>query len=102
MECVNLLRQGRSVSQIQLTTDRAAVSFRSNMEWVILLGQGGVVSQIQQATGCLLSIKYGMRQPSRPGYDFYPNTAGYRPGGCLLPIKICNASTFLARVDLLA
>ncbi|GIX95200.1 hypothetical protein CEXT_147761 [Caerostris extrusa] len=49
------------------------------MEWVNLLGQGGPVSQIQQATGCLLTIKYGMRQPSRPGYDFYPNTTGYRP-----------------------
>ncbi|GIX94756.1 hypothetical protein CEXT_20421 [Caerostris extrusa] len=32
MECVNLLGQGRPVSQIQLPTARVAVSFLSNME----------------------------------------------------------------------
>ncbi|GIX81151.1 hypothetical protein CEXT_497271 [Caerostris extrusa] len=100
MECVNLLGQGRPVSQIQLATAgwlspsyqiwnastflarvrpdsqiqlptaRVTVSFLSNMECVNLLGQGRPVSQITTGYspgGCLLPIKYGMRQPSWPG-----------------------------------
>ncbi|GIX82203.1 hypothetical protein CEXT_413711 [Caerostris extrusa] len=70
MECVNLLGQGRPVSQIQLATARVPVSFLSNMECVNLLFQGRPGSQNTTGNtpgGCLLPIKYGMRQPSRPG-----------------------------------
>ncbi|GIY99669.1 hypothetical protein CEXT_226121 [Caerostris extrusa] len=50
MECVNLLGQGRPVSQMQLATARKPICFRSNMECVNPLVQDRPVSQIPLAT----------------------------------------------------
>ncbi|GIY99659.1 hypothetical protein CEXT_226071 [Caerostris extrusa] len=58
MECVNLLFQGRPVSQIQLATARVAVSLISNMQCVNLLGQGRSVRRISLATARVLSPSY--------------------------------------------
>ncbi|GIX82194.1 hypothetical protein CEXT_413671 [Caerostris extrusa] len=89
MECVNLLGQGRPVSQIQLATARVAVSFLSNMECVNLLGQGRPVSQIQLATATFLA---------RVGWLTFL-AAKYHWGQWLSPsYQIWNALTFLARV----
>ncbi|GIX81119.1 hypothetical protein CEXT_497121 [Caerostris extrusa] len=74
MECVNLLGQGRPVSQIQLTTDRVAVSFLSNMNASIFLARVGLLDK----------------------YNWLP------PGRLSPSYQIWNASTFLAKVGRLA
>ncbi|GIY99676.1 hypothetical protein CEXT_226161 [Caerostris extrusa] len=106
MECVDLLGQGRPVSQIQLATARLAISFLSNMECVNLLGQGMPDSQIHLATTrvavCLLSNMKLVNLLDQGSPGAWPDsqiplaTAGVP---CLLQIKYGMSSTFLARVE---
>ncbi|GIX82209.1 hypothetical protein CEXT_413761 [Caerostris extrusa] len=102
MECVNLLGQGRPVSQIQLATAGWLSPLLSNMECVNFLARVGRLTNTTGYSpgGCLLPIKYGMRQPSWPGpvSQIQLATAGW-----LSPsYQIWNALTFLARVGRLA
>ncbi|GIX82197.1 hypothetical protein CEXT_413681 [Caerostris extrusa] len=93
MECVNLLGQGRPVSQIPLATARVPVSFLSNMECFNLLGQckpDRPVSQIRLATARVtVSFLSNMECVNLFGQGRAVSQIQLAscPGGCLLPIK---------------